>query len=246
MPDFATPVYAQDETEQALSDQVTVDLNDPSLLEESLEFDPTVNPYDMPPPPPDGRYKVKLKQIDTKGTDGQPALFKIDQEKDYSTPGTAKPVFLSNGKPKLFLSAALEASIIDPSGKFDGVKLFDRFMDSRTNRQGGVPMIHLLRCLGTPVPNNVNLATLRELFKKALALEPECEVESTWVGNISQDDSEHYKDRGEKAPKRVRGMHRFPEKDGKRLTEVEVEGRLGKMVQTAQATITNYYPKGSK
>jgi hypothetical protein len=250
MTDFAQPIYADEtagsvSTDSAADDQqiVSVDLNDPSLLEESLEFDASANPYEFPPPVPDGRYTAKLKQLNVKDADGKEVLFAVKQDMDYSKGAPGKPVFLANGKPKLYVSTALECRIQDPSGKFDNIPVFDRFVDSRTARNGGIAMVRILQCLGVKVPSNMSAGQLKELFQKTLASEPTLEIETSWEGQPDQDTVELYKERGERLPKRVKGMHRFPERDGKRVPEITVPGKLGDVAMRAQAVVVGYFPK---
>jgi hypothetical protein len=255
--DFTSPIYREEETTETPSlssadsaaldqDSGAVDLNDPALLmQEVTGADSSVNPYAAPPPPPDGFYRAKLKQVDVKDSKGQPARFVIKQEMDYSKKPYA-PVFLPSGQPKSYVSTKIEARIQDLNGKFDNIPVFDQFMDTRVDRNGGCPVLFLLQALKVKLPAKPTQKVLIDSLLSALAGEPEVDIKETWVGQLSKDDSDAIKAAGKKVPK-IEGMHRFPQHDGKPQPEmqVKVEG-VGEFTVRAQATIKGYFPAGSQ
>lgn len=246
--DFSQPIYAQDDEQHEAGDVTTagaaVDLNDPSLLSAEFDIDPTADPYAVPPPIPDGRYRAKLKQIDVKNAAGEMVRYAVKPLFDYRG-GAAIPVMDENGHQKYFVTTALECRIQDPSGKYDNAPVYDRFMDSRTARNGGVPLVRVLTVLGVALPPKLNAKTLIDTFMKALAGEPDVEITTAWEANLGQEDQELFKAQGVQAPRRVTGMHNFPVVDGKRVPEIQRKTVLGDFSMRAQAKITGYYALGS-
>ncbi len=234
--DFANPVYMEEEhgstgSTASATDIPVIDLNDPNLLLADMDANQDLDPYAAPPPLPDGRWTVKIKQRDVKGPDGQPARYTVKTDK--------------NGQ--LYAYTALDATVIDPTGKFDGINLTDYFVSTRpdTRRGGAIPLSWILKCLGVQLPAKINAKVLLDEFFKATASEPQIEVDTVWEGSLSQDDQERFDQSGERAP-RVLGMHRFPQQaDGSRLPEVEVDTKLGKVFLRARPRINGYFPKGS-
>ena len=215
----------------SLDNVAVVDLNDPNLLSGEMELNSDVDPYAAPPPIPDGRYRVKAKQIDVKGPDGQPARYTVKLGKD--------------GRPP-YAYTALELSIIDPAGKLDGLKVFDRFVSTLVARNGGVPIAHILKCLGHKLPAKSSAKELLDLFFKALAGEPELEVETVWEGGLDEADRERFEKAQLKQP-RVLGQQRFPKNSkGDSVPDVVVETALGKVNLHAQIRVNGYYPLGKR
>lgn len=213
-----------------LSSITAVDLDDPNLLLGEFDANVDLNAYDSPPPPPDGFWQAKIKQIDLKGPNGEARKYKASKNKD--------------GVPYAWV--ALEATLIDPSGKFDNIRVFDRFVSTLPNkRTGAVPIIRILSSLGVKLPARVNAQQLVDAFGKALASEPIIEIETAWEGNLDQTDQKQFEEAGEKyyGP---RGMERFPMgANGQRSTKMEVDTKLGKKWLQAQARIINYHAKGT-
>lgn len=228
--DFSQPIYMEESpaTASAPHDSaVVIDLNDPNLLSAELTTNSDVNAYDAPPPVPDSRYKVKIKQIDVKGPNGEMMQYNVKPGKD--------------GKPP-YGYTALEATIIDPSGKYDGIKVWDRFVSTQQARNGGIPIVRILSCLGVKLPAATTAKQLLDLFFKAVASEPMLEVETIWEGGLDEADREQFQQSNTKQP-RVLGMNRFPE-DGRggRVPEMDIDTALGKKHVRAQVRINNYYP----
>lgn len=253
--DFSAPIYRDEEVDASSHDQSqddsgsepVIDLNDPSLLMQEVTGDASADPYAAPPPVPDSHYRAKLKQIDVKDAQGQPTRLAMRQEMKYPGGGApGVPEFLPSGKPKMYVATAIEATILDPGGRYDNIKVFDRFFDSRTDRNGANKMLHLLKVLGVKLPNPLNAKTLSDMVLKVLAGEPEVDIETTWEGQPSQDDAKLIKEKGGKAP-RIKGMHRFPQVDGKPVPDMEVQvDKVGKVNVHAQAQLAGIFAAGSK
>lgn len=239
--DFSSPIYVE-ETANSLDGVAvdSVDLNDPALLSEPLDYNTDVDAYAAPPPLPDGRWRVKIKAMDVKGPDGQPA--------PYGVKTNGNPKF-NNGKPYAY--CALEAKVVQPGGQFDNVSLKDYFISTAVQRNGGIQMVRILQVLGVKLPTTGGARALVDLFLKELAKEPELEVETQWEGGPSQDDQKKLSEHN--PPVKVRavfGMHRFPlAENGKdHLPEIkQVITELGnvEMYFRAQARIGGYFPLGS-
>jgi hypothetical protein len=242
--DFAQPIYLEEANSAnaaaagsssasaaSLEDQIVIDLNDPNLLMQELDTNPDVDPYAAPPPLPDGRWRVKVKQQDVKNpSDGQPARYAVKLDKQTQQP---------------YAYTALEATVLDPTGKNDGMKLHDYFVSTRPARNGGIPIVRLLTCLKVQLPPKVNAKVLMDELLKALASEPELEVDTVWEGGMDQADQERFEAAGERQP-RVLGQHRFPQNGkGEPQPEMTVETKLGKVNLRARPRINGYFPLGS-
>jgi hypothetical protein len=236
---FAEPIYLQPETSggagsaaaggASLDDVTVVDLNDPNLLLAELDANPDVDPYAAPPPLPDGRWRVKIAQRDVKDSAGQAVRYAVKTGKD--------------GAPYAYTS--LEATVQDPSGKFDGIKLHDYFVSTRPARNGGIPIVRILSCLKVQLPAKVNAKVLLDELFKALGTEPELEVDAVWEGSLDQADQERFETAQVKVP-RVLGQHRFPQNGkGESLPDMSVDTALGKVNLRARPRINGYFPLGS-
>lgn len=247
-PTHDDPSLDQDATSSVL------DLNDPNLLlQEVTGADPNVNPYAAPPPPPDGFYRLKLKQVDVKDDKGQKVRFAVKAEMSYpggGQPGT--PVKNPDGSPKRYIATALEGRIQQVGRRYDNIPVFDRFMDSRVDRNGGCPIIYLLQALKVKLPPKYNLKTLMDLTNQALASEPEVDAQLAWEGSLDEATTASIKsaqqtNKDVKRPRNPVGMHRFPQVDGKYVPDMQVEvAGVGKVNFHAQAKIVAYAPVGSK
>jgi hypothetical protein len=224
---FGATMQSSDSGSVSLADVAVIDLNDPNLLSAELDTNADVDAYAAPPPLPDGRYRIKLKQIDVKGPDGQPARFNVKQGK--------------NGNPP-YAYTAIEGCVIDPGGKHDNQKLYDRFVSTMQQRNGGIPIVRILTCLGIQLPAKTNAKLLLDTFFKAVAGEPELEVETVWEGGLDEADRQRFDTAGKKQP-RVLGMHRFPQNaKGEAVPDVTLDTELGKVNLHAQVRINGYHP----
>jgi len=245
LPDFSTPIYMEEpaatsagssastsNNANAAFDSASASVSDLNALEFQLETNVDVDAYAAPPPIPDGRYRVKLKQIDVKLADGSTGRYKIVQAPDKN-----------HGQPYAF--TAIEATILDPSGKFDGLKVWDRFVSTMVARNGGIPMVRILTCLGHKLPAQTSPKAILEMLLKVLASEPELEIETVWEGGLDEADRDRFKQANEKEP-RVLGMNKFPDNPavpGTKLPEIlGYETKLGKVNLRAQTRINGYYP----
>lgn len=225
--DFADSTISTDSAVAAAT-AATIDLNDPIFMSEDLDSNADVNAYDQPPPVNDGKWRAKLKQIDVKLANGEQARYKA---------GVTK-----KGTP--YLMTALQASIQDPSGKFDNVSVFDRFVSTMPARNGGIPVVRLLTCLGVKLPAKVGHKSLMDLLLKSLGGEPDLEIETAWEAQYEMADQEEIEAKGVRAPS-FRGQRRWPE-DGKggHVAEMDVEVAGRKYHVRAQARIVGYFPLG--
>jgi len=243
--DFSAPIYMEEATTSngaaagssassssspSLDSVGTVlNLDDPNLLMADMDANVETDPYAAPPPLPDGRWLVKVKQVDVKDGQGQPARYNVKQGKDGL----------------VYAYTALEATVIDPSGKFDGLKLNDYFLSTRPQRNGGIPMVRVLTCLGQQIPAKVNAKVLLDMLFKALGAEPQLEVDTAWRGELDQADQDRFEVAGVKEPK-VFGQHRFPQTaKGESLPDIDVDTQLGKVHLRARPRINGYFPVGS-
>jgi hypothetical protein len=228
--DFSTTEISSEGT-SASSPGATLDLSDPIFLSEDLDSNENVDAYAAPPPLPDGRWRAKLKQIDVKGPGGEMVRYK---------PGATK----KDARP--YLMTALEAKVQDATGKHDGQNVYDRFVSTLPARNGGIPIVRILTCLGVKLPAKGSHKLYMDMLLKALAGEPELEIETAWEGQLEQADQETVEAAGHRVPT-VRGMHRFPE-DGKggRIPDLDIEVGGKKYHMRAQARITGYHPLSKK
>ena len=237
-PDFAQPIYLEDQAGgdsaaagTSLDNIPVLNLDDPNLLMAELDANQNENPYAIPAPLPDGRWLVKIKQRDVKDQQGQPARYKVDQTKDG----------------RVYAFTALDATVIDPSGKYDGITLSDYFVSTLPNARKGnsIPLSWILGCLKVQLPAKINAKTLLDEFFKATASEPQLEIDTVWEGNADQADQERFEQAGERLP-RILGQHRFPQNSkGEGIPGLDVDTKLGKVHLHARPRINGYYPLGS-
>jgi hypothetical protein len=238
--DFAQPIYMDEQAgaggagsngSASALDQPVLNLDDPNLLMQEMDTHADVDPYAAPPPLPDGRWLVKVKQRDVKGQDGQPARYKVATGKD--------------GSPYAF--TALDATVVDASGKWDGFSLTDYFVSTRADsRKGGaIPLAWILAQLKVQLPAKITARTLLDEFFKATASEPLLEVDTVWEGSPDQADQERFEAAGEKLP-RVLGQHRFPQDSkGAAIPDMDADTKLGKVHLHARPRINGYFAVGS-
>jgi hypothetical protein len=241
--DFAQPIYMDEPAgggangTAASNGQIdpgsipVLNLDDPNLLNQEMDTHADVDPYAAPPPLPDGRWLVKVKQRDVKGADGQPARYKVATDK--------------SGQAYAF--TALDATVINPSGKWDGISLTDYFVSTRADsRKGGaIPLAWILAQLKVQLPARITARTLLDEFFKATAGEPKLEVDTVWEGSPDQADQERFESAGERLP-RVLGQHRFPQTSkGEAIPDMDVDTKLGKVHLHARPRINGYFAVGS-
>jgi hypothetical protein len=238
--DFAQPIYLEDQGgpgngtadgSPSLENVPVLNLDDLNLLLADMDANQGENPYAIPPPLPDGRWLVKIKQRDVKDQQGQPARYKVDQTKDG----------------RVYAFTALDATVIDASGKYDGIVLSDYFVSTLPNARKGnaIPLSWILGCLKVQLPAKINAKVLLDEFFKATGAEPQLEIDTVWEGSPDQTDQERFEQAGERLP-RVLGQHRFPQNaKGESIPDLDVDTKLGKIHLHARPRINGYYPLGS-
>jgi hypothetical protein len=231
---FGAPTYEEPQqgTDQPATDNadglnspVGIDPNDPALTSESLDYNPEGDAYASPPPLPDGQWRAKLKQIDVKDNAGQPTRFKAGKTKQGA----------------LYLMTALEATIIDPNGKFDGLHVWDRFVSTMLRNDKTIPAATICYMLGKPAPARANHKELMDHLLKVLAGEPEVGIETAWEWSC-QKCGEEAKAKGEKYPKSILGMQKFPRdaKTGLYSPDLKCEVNPAHGFSSAQPRIRRY------
>ena len=193
--------------------QEIIDENDPRLISESLDTNLEADAYAQPAPPIDGKYRAKLKLegVKQEGT---------TDVKPYTVGQTSKPPIIP------YYKTNISCSIIDPSGKYDGITVYPQFgggANTNRRRDGSTQVSTILARIkrpdGQPWAQSGVKMTPREwieLFVKALAGEPEIGIETQWEASC-QKCGEELKAQG-KYSTRTTGMHHFPaEKDPAKL-----------------------------
>jgi hypothetical protein len=183
-----------------------LDINDPRFTSEILDVNTEGDAYAFPAPPPDGKYRVKLKLQQRENA---------KKEKVNFTPA----IWGKNQQPVLV--ASVEADIIDPSGKYDGVKVFDSnvstFVQGNDKAAKVTTILARLRkpdgTVWAPANAKLGLSAWMELFVKALAGEPEIGIETVWEWSC-QGCGKLAKEKGEAYPRAILGMHKFPPNTG--------------------------------
>jgi hypothetical protein len=182
--------------------QDLIDPNDPRLTSEELNVNPEADAYAQPAPPPDGEYRVKLRHMRPKNPRGE--------EVEYL------PASWGQKQPQLVFVTGLEASIIDPSGKYDGLKAFDFSVSTFIGRDSATKVTSILNQLKQPngqpwATKNTrgNAKMWMDLLVKALAGEPECGITTAWEWSCPEC-GKAAKAAGTAYPKALVGMHHFP------------------------------------
>lgn len=182
--------------------QEIIDPNDPRLVSENIDVNTAGDAYAQPAPPPDGRYRAKLKLEGVKN-DKQELV-------PYLPKMTKKPPIVP------YFFTAISAHIIDPSGKYDDIPVFDSWVGTFVNKDGSTKVSTILSKLKRPdgrpwiqQGQKMNQKDWMEMFIRALAGEPEIVVETQWEWSCQQC-GEEAKAAGRAYPKSVVGMQKFP------------------------------------
>jgi len=180
--------------------QEILDPNDPQLTSEAIDVNTEGDAYAFPPPPPDGKYRVKIKLL----------------AQDDGKGGKLDYIAKKHDKQGLYLATGVEAHIIDPTGKYDNIAVYDRWVGTFMGRDGSTKVSTILARLkqpdGTPWVKpgaRLNHKQWMELFVKALAGEPEIGIETQWEWSC-QGCGEEAKKAGKPYPKSIIGMQKFP------------------------------------
>lgn len=207
------------ETQTAAPIPEIPDINDPSLVSETL----TIREGDAfaePAPPPDRRYRVKLtlRGVGKEDFDNRPIdQFSGGAEKAPWVPETQ----YDKNKVKIgvYAKTIMDVQIHDPAyPQYEGLFLQVPFkwMDTRTSQRTGTSKVATLLTLlrrpdGTPwlkVGEQVQQVELIQRFVKALAGEPEllCQSEWSWSCQLC---GEAAKKSGGRYPNPIEGMNKF-------------------------------------
>jgi hypothetical protein len=173
-----------------------IDINDPALQQEMIEADPEADYFALPPPPPDDRdYQVKIML----GSNGLVAK-RQQRTEDHNGARTGA----------LFLSAALDLTIIDPGQPWDGARVFDN-PNSIIMQRSGTSLLHaILKAVGAPALGRMPLLGPGSLYEHTLgviASEPVCMISGHWLAQVEDPTALTNKDRWRTVRK---GMQNFP------------------------------------
>lgn len=201
MSSFGDVTYEQQAGQQAAADasasptttEPEIDINDPRLVSENIEIDPAGDAYAMPPVLPDGKWRAKLVAKE---------VGKAPNQKKFA------PKLDRDQRPYLY--TALEADVIDHSGKFDGIKVPDYFVSTQVRRDGSSAAATVLARLGKPANRTTTHGALMNDLLQALAGEPELTIETEWESSCGKCD-ELATAKNERKPRSMRGMHNFPQ-----------------------------------
>lgn len=211
--------HAQVNGQSQISDapQEVIDLNDPAFTSEVL-VNTEGDAYAQPAPPPDGRYRAKLTLEGVKH-DGSLTANQMWPGKSAGEVVPYLPKKHTNRSgvvDQMYAYTTIKAGIIDPSGKYDGINLFDSWVGTFQGRDGSTKIATILARLKKPdgspwiTPGmRINQTAWMELFVKALAGEPEIGVETMWEWSC-QGCGEEAKAQGKQYPKSIQGMGKFP------------------------------------
>jgi len=238
---FGAPVFQQDEHpadaaggtapngEASTQQLAAIDPNDPRLVSEVLDDRLDADAYAVPPPPPDGRWKAKLKLAKIKGDDGQLHDFIMTSRQG-----------IDDGKP--FYAVNVEASLIDFGGHHDGVKLTEYWVKSNIDgRKGTSQMTTLAAKAGSPPPARATQKDRLDNMLKTLAREPEVIVETYWEARCQTCETNAEKKGDRKPGAFLRGEARFPMKTGTTAHDANVSCPTCRSGCRAQVRVAQYF-----
>jgi hypothetical protein len=225
-PQHPAGANGQTTTEQLAA---AIDPNDPRLISEALDEKLDGDAYALPPPAPDGKWKAKLKLAKIKGDDGQlhDHILTSRQGIDGGTP---------------FYAVNIESSLIDFSGRYDGVKVTEYWVKSNVDARKGISQMTTIaqKAGATVAPRGTQKDRLDNLLK-VLASEPEVIVETYWQASCQTCEAAAEK-RGERKPNAfLRGEQRFPMKAGTAGHDPNVNCPVCKGGCRAQLKILQYF-----
>lgn len=189
--------------------QEIVDENDPRLVSEPLDVNLDADAFAVPAPPPDGKYRAKLKLegVKQEGT---------TEKKAFAASQTKKAPIVP------FFTTNISCSIIDGTGRYDNITVYPQFgggvnTNPRKDKSTQISTIlaRLTRPDGQPwVRPGMKLNPLEWIttFVKALATEPEVGIETAWEVSCQKcGEEEKAKGYPHGYPGRTLGMHNFPQ-----------------------------------
>ncbi|HOQ48055.1 MAG TPA: hypothetical protein PK157_22295 [Bryobacteraceae bacterium] len=188
------------------------------VYEGTVSIDLSADPFEGPPPVPDGIHFARLGIFRQSGDSGLKA-------------GRAK-----DGRP--FIMVRLQGTIEAEGKPYHGFKVFDQ-ASTMIMRNGTCRIAGILHKLQQQVPSNTNPKELVRLLQVALEGEPLIGIETQWQAQSQQDDGTY--------KTILRGMKRFPPRlnpetgeviPGEYLPVIE-DPRTGERV-TAQAVVLRY------
>lgn len=222
---FGAPMDDVNVVDDQLNTEVgeSVDPNDPRLTSEPLDDNPEGNAYARQPLPPDGKYRAKAK------------LMKVKDSKGHEHNYLPKPHKKSG---QLYAFTSIEFTILDATGLFDGVKVYDPWVGTFMGRDKSHKVGTIVRMLKDPAGQpwvkpgeRLDHKMWMERLVKVLAGEPEVGISTQWEWSC-QECGKEAKAKAEKAgedavyPKSILGMHRFPPlKDAKKPGQYDPEMR---------------------
>jgi hypothetical protein len=221
--------------------QDIVDETDPRLTSENLDLNLEGDAYASPTPPPDGKYRVKLKNEGFKVDGGEKRDYGSDKDK--------------NNVP--YWKTSISCTIIDPSGKYDGLVVYPSFgggASTQVRRDKTTQVSTILSKIMKPDGKSWaagfkgTAIEWIQRFVQALATEPEIGIETQWEASCMECGKE-LKLKGDYATRTV-GMHHFPpETDPVKLRqglkyqhEKKCETKPGHGYMKARAQVARFLP----
>lgn len=214
MASFGDPTYAADDAAQqqqldaAMNQQQNIlDPDSPEFMSEPLEgVNLEADAYAKPTPPPDGIYRAKLSIEEQDWTD---AATQTKVKRAWT------PAVWGQKDPQKVAVLHVIATLIDPSGKYDGLKVYERTMSTMMKRDGSHKVGTLLTKLRKPdgsswiTGGKLGPGQWASLLVQALAGEPEIGIETEWEWSCDGC-AEEAKKKGERRPRAIVGMRNFP------------------------------------
>ena len=215
------------------SPQEMLDENDPRLTSESLDDRTEADAFAPPPPLPDGKWRARLSQPDLQH-DGKPVRHYL-----RNTPWIKN----AKGEPTVSYIFGVLATISDLSGKFDGMKLTDSFRKTVIDAKSGTSDAStLIQKCGGVLPRKTTQAERLTNVEKVLSSEPEVIVETAWEVSCASCDEAAKSSGTKKQGVFLKGMHRFPVRNGQPDPEVACP-KCGKLLR-GRPVIQRYYALG--
>jgi hypothetical protein len=229
-----------DQGVQAVPDP-PISLDDPLLTSESLTV-AEGDAFAQPTPPPDGKYRVKLKHVGIQ-KEGSTEILPYEPQPQKDKTGTVIGVYART---------LIAVTIIDPDGKYDGLHLGVqfRYIDTKVNREGVSKAMTLLNMLrrpdGTPwlvKTERLSHKVLMERLVQATMSEPELGAESVWEWSCEACNAEA-KAKGQFG-RSLQGMTKFPANAavrGQYLPDMRCPVNPAHMFSRARAVVARFMP----